>query len=151
MDSRRPRTAGLASDLLTVVGPLQRLLRRRVREGWPLEPLPTAQIDLLRAVAARPAVTVGEVAFELRIAPNTASTLVNQLVAAGLMVRRQDEVDRRSIRLALTAAAEARISAWHDRRQELLHQALDRLNADERAAIAAAMPALRRLRETLDR
>jgi DNA-binding MarR family transcriptional regulator len=122
-----------------------------VREDWPLEPLPTAQIDLLRAVASRPGLTVGEVAFELRIAPNTASTLVNQLVAAGLVVRSQDEVDRRSIRLALTAAAEARISAWHDRRQELLHQALDRLNADERAAIAGAMPALRRLRETLDR
>lgn len=151
MNARRPRAAGLASDLLTVVGPLHRLLRRRVREDWPLEPLPTAQIDLLRAVAARPGLTVGEVAFELRIAPNTASTLVNQLVAAGLVVRRQDEVDRRSIRLALTAAAEARISAWHDRRQELLHQAVDRLTTDERAAIAAAMPALRRLRETLDR
>jgi DNA-binding MarR family transcriptional regulator len=151
MNTRRPRAAGLASDLLTVVGPLHRLLRRRVREDWPLEPLPTAQIDLLRTVAARPGLTVGEVAFELRIAPNTASTLVNQLVAAGLVVRRQDEVDRRSIRLALTAAAEARISAWHDRRGELLHQALDRLNADDRAAIAAAMPALRRLRETLDR
>ena len=151
MNSRRPRAAGLASDLLTVVGPLQRLLRRRVREDWPLEPLPTAQIDMLRAVKSRPGLTVGEAAFELRIAPNTASTLVNQLVAAGLIVRRQDEVDRRSIRLALTAAAEARISAWHDRRHELLHQALDRLNAEERAAIAAAMPALRRLRETLDR
>jgi DNA-binding MarR family transcriptional regulator len=151
MNTRRPRAAGLASDLLTVVGPLHRLLRRRVREDWPLEPLPTAQIDLLRTVAARPGLTVGEVAFELRIAPNTASTLVNQLVAAGLVVRRQDEVDRRSIRLALTAAAEARISAWHDRRQELLHQAVDRLTTDERAAIAAAMPALRRLRETLDR
>ena len=151
MSTRHPRTAGLASDLLTVVGPLQRLLRRRVREDWPLEPLPTAQIDMLRAVKARPGLTVGEAASELRIAPNTASTLVNQLVAAGLIVRRQDEVDRRSIRLALTAAAEARISAWHDRRQELLHRALDRLNADERAAIASAMPALRRLRETLDR
>ena len=151
MSSPRPRNAGLASDLLTVVGSLQRLVRRRVREDWPLESLPTAQIDLLRAVASRPGVTVGEVAFELRVAPNTASTLVNQLVAAGLVVRRQDEVDRRSIRLQLTAAASARISAWHDRRQELLHQALDRLNADERAAIAAAMPALRRLRETLDR
>jgi len=151
MNSRRPRAAGLASDLLTVVGPLQRLLRRRVREDWPLEPLPTAQIDLLRTVASRPGLTVGEVAFELRIAPNTASTLGNQLVAAGLLVRKQDEVDRRSIRLGLTAAAEARISAWHDRRQELLHQALDRLTTDERAAIAAAMPALRRLRETLDR
>jgi len=151
MSARQPRTAGLASDLLTVVGPLQRLLRRRVREDWPLEPLPTAQIDMLRAVKSRPGLTVGEAAFELRIAPNTASTLVNQLVAAGLIVRRQDEVDRRSIRLALTPAAEARISAWHDRRHELLHQALDRLNGDERAAIAAAMPALRRLRETLDR
>jgi DNA-binding MarR family transcriptional regulator len=151
MSARHPRTAGLASDLLTVVGPLQRLLRRRVREDWPLEPLPTAQIDMLRAVKSRPGLTVGEAAFELRIAPNTASTLVNQLVAAGLIVRRQDEVDRRSIRLALTAAAEARISAWHDRRHELVHQALDRLNGEERAAIAAAMPALRRLRETLDR
>ena len=69
------------ADLL---GPLQRALRRRVREDWALEALPTAQVDLLRAVRMRPGATVGEMAAELRVAPNTASTLVQRLVASGV-------------------------------------------------------------------
>src|SRR5690242_21654337 len=97
-----------ASGLLAVVGPLQRVLRKRAREDWPLEPLATAQVDLLRAVRLRSGITVGEAAAELRIAPNTASTLAQQLVAAGLVAREPDPADRRAVRLVLTPAAERR-------------------------------------------
>jgi DNA-binding MarR family transcriptional regulator len=140
-----------ASGLLAVVGPMQRVLRRRAREDWPLEPLATAQVDLLRAVRLRSGITVGEAAPELHIAPNTASTLAHQLVAAGLLTRERHPDDRRAVRLVLTPAAERRMAAWHDRRQQVLDGALHRLSPADRAAVAAAVGPLRQLLEALER
>jgi DNA-binding MarR family transcriptional regulator len=140
-----------ASGLLAVLGPLQRGLRRRAREDWPLEPLATAQVDLLRAVRLRAGITVGEAAAELRIAPNTASTLAQQLVAAGLIAREPDPDDRRAVRLVLTPAAERRMAAWHDRRQQVLDTALESLSPADRAAVARAVRPLRELLEALER
>jgi DNA-binding MarR family transcriptional regulator len=140
-----------ASGLLAVVGPMQRVLRRRAREDWPLEPLATAQVDLLRAVRLRSGITVGEAAAELHIAPNTASTLAHQLVAAGLLTRERHPDDRRAVRLVLTPAAERRMAAWHDRRQQVLDGALHRLSPTDRAAVAAAVGPLRQLLEALER
>lgn len=139
-----------AADVADLLGPLQRALRRRVREDSPLEPLPTAQVDLLRAVRMRPGATVGEMAAELRVAPNTASTLVQRLVAAGLLEREPDASDRRAMRLRLTPAAQARIDAWRERRQEVLDRALDGLRPAEREGLRSALPALRRLLAELE-
>ena len=138
-----------AAGLLAVIGPLQRTLRKRAREDWPLEPLATAQVELLRAVRGRTGISVGEAAAELRIAPNTASTLANQLVAAGLVRREPDPRDRRSVRLVITPAAERRMAAWHDRRQQVLEAALGRLDPGERAALEAAVGPLHGLLERL--
>ena len=139
-----------AAGLLTVLGPLQRMLRKRAREDWPLEPLATAQVELLRAVRSRTGISVGEAAAELRIAPNTASTLANGLVAAGLVNRETDPHDRRSVRLVVTPAAERRMAAWNDRRQQVLDAALGRLEPGERAALKAAIGPLHRLLESLE-
>ena len=137
-----------AAGLLTVLGPLQRMLRKRAREDWPLEPLATAQVELLRAVRNRKGITVGEAAAVLRIAPNTASTpLANGLVAAGLVNRETDPHDRRSVRLVVTPAAERRMAAWNDRRQQVLDAALGRLEPGERAALEAAIGPLQADRE----
>jgi DNA-binding MarR family transcriptional regulator len=146
----RPKTApatleGTARSLLDVIGPLQRTLRKRAREDWPLEPLATAQLELLRAVRGRAGISVGEAAAELRIAPNTASTLAHQLVTAGLISREPDPRDRRSVRLVTTPKADRRMAAWNDRRQQVLEAALGRLQPDERAALADALPSLHSL------
>ena len=58
-----------------------------MRHGWATEPLPTAQSELLRLVAARPGISVAEAARELRLAPNTVSTLVGRLADQGLLSR----------------------------------------------------------------
>ncbi len=139
-----------AAGLLMVLGPLQRMLRKRAREDWPLEPLATALVELLRAVRSRTGISVGEAAAELRIAPNTASTLANGLVAAGLVNRETDPHDRRSVRLVVTPAAERRMAAWNDRRQQVLDAALGRLEPGERAALRAAIGPLHRLLESLE-
>jgi DNA-binding MarR family transcriptional regulator len=147
--SAPPTATDTAAGLIGVLGPLQRTLRKRAREDWPLEPLATAQVELLRTVRRRPGVSVGEAAAELRVAPNTASTLANQLVAAGLVRRRPDARDRRTVRLAVTDAAEQRMAAWNDRRQQLLDAALARLGPGEREALRGAVGPLERLLEAL--
>jgi DNA-binding MarR family transcriptional regulator len=145
------RRAGQAEDLMRVVGQLRRSVRRRVRQDWPHAPLPEAHLELLRLVDERPGLRVQEAAGALRLAPNTVSTLVNKLVAAGLLERRRDRRDGRAARLHLTRAAVRRIAAWRDRRQALVAQALATLAAADREAIAGALPALRRLADALER
>jgi DNA-binding MarR family transcriptional regulator len=144
-------TSTLSADLLDVAIPLPRLLRRRVREDWPLDPLPGAQLSVLVAVRRSPGISVGETAAELRVAHNTASTLVNRLVQSGMLERRPDARDRRTVRLHLTPAAENRMAAWRDRRRQVLEATLGTLSETDREAIAEALPALARLTERLER
>jgi DNA-binding MarR family transcriptional regulator len=145
-----PTTNDTAAGLLGVLGPLQRTLRKRAREDWPLEPLATAQVELLRTIRRRPGISVGEAAADLRIAPNTASTLANQLVAAGLVRRAADERDRRTVRLAVTDAADRRMAAWNDRRHHVLDAALAGLTDAEQTALRAAVGPLQRLLRALE-
>jgi DNA-binding MarR family transcriptional regulator len=143
-------TEELASRLVSVIGPLRRLLRRRVQDDWPVEPLPPAQGDLLRLIDRQPGIGVADAAALLRLAPNTVSTLVGQLGDADLLRRERDPNDRRSARLSLTPAADARLAAWRARRAAAASDALGALSDADRAALTAAVPALERLIEALD-
>jgi DNA-binding MarR family transcriptional regulator len=53
--------------------------------------------------------TVGELAERLAIKSHSAAELANRLVAARLVRRMPDKVDRRRVRLVLTPAAERRL------------------------------------------
>ena len=142
---------GHGGDLMRILGQLRRSVRRRVRQDWPHAPLPETHLELLRLVGERPGLRVQEAAGALRLAPNTVSTLVNKLVAAGLLERSRDRRDGRAARLHLTRAAVRRMAAWRDRRQALVAQAMGTLAPADRAAIAGALPALRRLADALER
>jgi DNA-binding MarR family transcriptional regulator len=63
----------------------------------------------LLAIKGLPGATVGDLAERLTIRPHSAGELVNRLVAAKLVRRVTDTVDRRRISLALTPAAEKRL------------------------------------------
>jgi DNA-binding MarR family transcriptional regulator len=144
-------TRQLSSGLLTVIGPLRRALRREVRRGLPDDPLPTSQAELLRLVRLQPGIGVREAAQQLGVAANTVSTLVNQLVAAGLLRRGRDPVDGRAARLELTARAGRRVALWRDQREQALAAALDELDAGQREALERALPALHKILEVLER
>jgi DNA-binding MarR family transcriptional regulator len=140
--------AALGADLATVVARLRRVLRRAVRRHV-VDPLPPAASDVLVAVANHPGVGVTEVADELRLAPNTVSTLVRQLVDRDLVVRSTDPIDRRAARLEITPAAQARIAAHRAARAETMERALAHLDPAEREVLAKAVPLLRRLTDAL--
>lgn len=132
-----------------VLGGVQRLIRRRLRAGMPEPRLRGAQVELLRLVMAHPGIRVSAAARELYLAGNSVSTLVNQLVKAGFLYRETDPEDRRSARLTVTPAAEARMREWQARRGALVREQVARLSESDQAALAAAVPALRKLAENL--
>jgi DNA-binding MarR family transcriptional regulator len=134
----------LAGELMTLNAALRRLVRRRLREERP-PTLRPAQVELMAVVGGRPGISVAAAARELRLADNSVSTLVNQLLAAGMVRREQDPDDRRVVRLELTTAAQRHMAEWRDRRARLVGARIDELDDEDRAAIAAALPALGRL------
>ena len=150
--SARPAeaTLGLATELLGAISAIRRIARRAARLAWQDEPLPPAQSELLRLAAAQPGLSVADAARELRLAPNTVSTLVGRLTTAGLLDRARAVGDGRSVRLSVTDKARQRIAGWRDLRAELGARALDRLPAGDRETLAVALPALLRFAALLE-
>ncbi|MEU7723064.1 MarR family winged helix-turn-helix transcriptional regulator [Streptomyces tibetensis] len=128
---------------------VQRLIRRRLRRQMPDPRLRGAEVELLRLVVARPGVGISDAAKDLGLAANSVSTLVNQLAGAGYLVRETDPADRRAARLLPTPAAEARLGEWRRLRAELVRRQVARLDEADRQALHAAIPALRKLADTL--
>jgi DNA-binding MarR family transcriptional regulator len=121
------------------------VVRRRVRADVPGFPLPGAQVEVLRVVADRPGIGVAAAARELHLAPNSVSTLVNQLVDAGLLRREPDPADRRATRLEITGATRERMATWRRARSGLVAEGLAGLSEEDTAAIEQALPALEKL------
>lgn len=139
----------LAGELTEQLAGFQRVLRRRLRSGLTAPRLRGAQIELLRLADTRPGLRVSAAAAELYLAGNSVSTLVNQLVRAGLLRREPDPLDRRAALLYTTPAAVERLRAWDARRSALVRERLAALSEEDRAALRAALPALHRLTESL--
>ncbi|WP_405966563.1 MarR family transcriptional regulator [Streptomyces sp. NBC_00015] len=145
MDQERWDQETFPEELADALVGVQRLLRRRLRAGLSVPRLRGAEVELLRLVETRPGIGVSDAAKELYLAGNSVSTLVNQLVKDGYLVRETDPADRRAARLLLTEAAEARLRAWRERRAALVGWQVARLDAADREALRAALPALRAL------
>jgi DNA-binding MarR family transcriptional regulator len=121
----------------------RRAARRGARRGSWTAPLPPAQSELLRLATQMPRLTVALAAKELRLAPNTVSTLIGKLTKQGLMERTQSSTDGRSVLPTITAKARSRLA-------ELAGPVLASLSAEDQAALAAAIPALLRLAERME-
>ena len=138
-----------ANELAELLVGIHRLMRRRLRHDLTGARLRGAQVELLRLVRDQPGIGVAAAARELHLAGNSVSTLVNQLVAAGFLERQADPRDRRAAQLTVTEAAQQRMGEWDARRGELFTRQVAGLPAEDRDALAAALPALRRLTEGL--
>lgn len=138
-----------AAELLAAISAIRRTTRRAARHASPTEPLPPARSELLRLTVSRPGITVAEAARELRLAPNTVSTIVGALAADGLITRGRSSSDGRTVRLTATNQARQRLARWRDLRAELAANALAGLPGQDQEALGAAIPALVRLAERM--
>ena len=81
------------------------------------------------------------------VAQPSMTVLVTALERSGLVERRGDPADRRVALVALTAAGKELLKAQRRAGAEALIRLIGKLPADEAAALAAAIPALRHLHE----
>jgi DNA-binding MarR family transcriptional regulator len=143
------RSSPEAGALTNVITRLRRALRRSIRTDYPWESLPMAQVEVLLCVNENKRVRIGEVAALLRLAPNTTSGLIQQVVSAGFAERSPDPADRRVSTVSLTDEGRQRLREWMSAHESRIDRALTQMSVEERAAVAAALPALARLAEHL--
>ncbi len=135
---------------MTTTAALRRLVRRRLRSVVPGPPLRGAHVELLQVIEKQPGIGIGPAGRALHLAANSVSTLVNQLIDLGMLVRQTAPDDRRAARLWLTEAATQRLVAWHQARVDLLTGGVAGLAVADRQALARALPALRALLVALE-
>ena len=142
--------------MLTTVGPVElanglrpallRLNRALRRELGPLG-ITGGQAALLHAVHTNAGIGIRELAALEVVSAPAMTAYVDRLEAGGLVARTRSPADRRRVELALTAAGLRVLRNARRRRTAWLAERLQRLEDEERAAVAAALPALNRLLE----
>jgi DNA-binding MarR family transcriptional regulator len=132
--------------LLTCSGLIERAVRRRLRDELSVT-LP--RFDLMAALERAPdGLTMGELSAHLKVSNGNVTGVVERLVQEGLVERAALPTDRRTIRVALTAAGRSAFAVMAQRHAEWI----DRLLGDlDEAEIERLMALLGRLRQAVER
>jgi DNA-binding MarR family transcriptional regulator len=146
------RRAQLPVELSEVLGRLLKALRTQLPLEVPGQGRVTPeQFSVLAHLNDTGGCTMGELAAARGIALNSATPLVERLVQAGLVARKQSPVDRRVVGVALTDAGRRFVAQLRRARQEAFRRLLESLSEPELEAITTALPALGRLAGLLTR
>lgn len=139
-----------AQALTDVITRLRRALRSIVRSEIPWEVLPMAQVEVLQRLSDEPGMRVSDLARRHRLATNTVSTIVQQMVVADLVVREPVPGDRRSVSLRLTPHGHAELERWLLANRLHVSTAIENLSAEHRHALDHALPAIAALVQQLE-
>lgn len=97
------------------------------------------QLRVLVMIASRSGVNLGAVAQSLGVHPSNATRLVDRLVVAGLLDRRDDPTDRRNLVLALSPDGRALVDRVMDHRRTAIAEILERMPASRRRALVPVL------------
>lgn len=126
----------LASRLRVAVVRLNRKLRQQALAG-----LSPAQASALGTVNRLTRPTLGELAAAEQVQPPTVTRLVTSLESAGLVVRETDGVDRRVVRVRLTAEGRRNLQRIRSLKNAFLARRLAALDPED-MALAEALTSL---------
>lgn len=101
--------------------------------------LSPVQLRALTVLTDLDGANLAALAETMGVAVSTASRLVDRLVAAGWVDRRQSDANRREISLSLTDQGAALLRQYDNLRLAALRERLDRLSARRRSAVVAAL------------
>jgi len=145
-----PQQAGaLTVELAKVLSRIGRGLRYHTRAAREALNVTQSESELLRLLDRRPGIRVHDAASELGIASNSVSTLVRQLVRAGMLERTADPQDGRAACLRLSRLAEEWATQLGNAREQTIDRALASLDQDDRNQLEAAIPAMKRLAKAI--
>jgi len=130
----------LASHLRLTIARTARRLRQEGGTG--LSPSMTAA---LATIECHGPMTPSELATRERIQRPTATRVLARLEEMGLIARTPDPQDRRSSLVSVTPDATALLAEQRTRKTAFLAERLDRLEAEDRAALERAADVLERM------
>jgi DNA-binding MarR family transcriptional regulator len=122
--------AETAARLRLAVTRLARRLRQQVAGD-----VTSSQVSALATVERLGTPTLGELAASEQVQPPSMTRMVVGLETAGLVVRREDDTDRRIVRVALTAEGRRTVQRSRSLRTAYLVRRLRRLTDAERASL----------------
>lgn len=135
--------------LAAVISPLRRVLLAGARGSAHLPEIPDAQIEIVRALPRGVVSSPGELAERLGLSRSTVSNLLAAMEERGLIARRSADGDRRRVEVLASAKALTLFERFDRASADLVAEAVAALPADDRDALAAAVPALEHLRDAL--
>lgn len=139
---RSARSSALAEDLRLLIGKLRRRLRE---QGGQNDLTPSQTAVLLRLEKDGPA-TVSSLARAEGMRPQSMSSAISALEAAGLVSGAPDPDDGRQTIVSLTDSCRERISAGRAAKQDFLSRIIAaRLSPQEQDELTAAVRLLKRL------
>lgn len=138
-----PPTTALVETLQLVARRLVALTATAVAR-FSSDPITLPQYRTLVVVATHPEATASEVAAELGVSAPAVTRLVRTLMRRALITRRNDEHDRRQVRLSLTPRGADLVASVTRSREEQFRLAVRHLSAADRDTL------LRSLRHLLD-
>ena len=121
-----------------------RLLRRVRREDAAMG-LPPGQASALSILVFGGARTLSQLAAIEQVRPPTMTRMIDALENAGLVSRVANPDDRRSVRIAATAAGVRLMHKGRDRRVGVLADALAGMDREQRGVLEAAIDLLEQL------
>lgn len=133
----------LAEGLRPLLVRINHMVRRR-SPGWDLT---AAQTSVLTTLMDRGPIRMGELAQHERVRMPTVTSMVTRLERMGLAERNPDPADRRAVLVGITEDGRRQIAELVAERNDYLAALLTELSTEERAHLAAALPALSRLLE----
>ena len=140
MHSQRDHSdAGQADEPEPTLAELVTSLAGRLRSAWRdgLAPwgLSPHQGRALLVVALEPELRLTDLASRLRIAPRSATEVVDALVEAGLAERHTDDTDRRATLIGLTSKGRTTVRAIRDAREKMATGVFDRISERDRVQL----------------
>jgi DNA-binding MarR family transcriptional regulator len=132
----------LAARLRLAIGRLQRLMARNAVEG-----LTPSQLSALALIDQTGPVRVTEVAAKEGVAPPSMTRIIGSLDSLGLLDRRPDPADGRASLLVPSEAGTQMMQRIRGGRTAYLARRLATLDAEDLAALTAAVPVLEALVE----
>jgi DNA-binding MarR family transcriptional regulator len=146
--ARVPPTPGsrLSDKLGDAISRLNSRLRRDILEAG----VSLARARTLATLDREGSRRLTDLALAEQVAQPTMSALIGRLETDGLVSRSGEEADGRTVVVSITAAGKRCLGRLIERRSESLERALGDLEADDREAIGAALPALARLLKKME-
>jgi DNA-binding MarR family transcriptional regulator len=128
----RPSADETTGELLMAVA---RTLRRRVQRALEAYDVTHGQSRALHVITAHGATRPSEIADALRIAPRSATEVIDALESRGLVTRAPDPTDRRATRVEATEEGLRLSRLIADVRRAEGEQHFDRLSGEDRAEL----------------